>query len=436
MTIAPASPARLPQEPAAEPRRLTGPLRAIRAINASTLTKKEKHVLHTLLGWISFDTWRVYASTTTVADGADMSYNGVARAFDALEQRGVLKILNGASGRRADLRELDIEALERMAKPPQTAGEDSPPEGPDDNRQAARAPTHGTHERGPKTPQPDVGSPNDHRKVPIGGTKQSEQRKAAAVASACATPTPPSPESPRPGAAAEARQVTPRPQAPAEPPRPPRPAQTAADPTQPAPIAAAGLPPLSPTNAPQGHVAGLAGTPWGARLLAMLTEAGCLSGTAWIFARRADFDYDLVAYVAHRARECKRRAHDGETESGTKHAARLGGLIKLLAREPRAGLAGFMGFTQQRTANRAAAIRQVWTWHAAQEGGDRWPDASAKVAAWAESLGLGYTTAEDAKEWSRHLPVTDLELYPARSGAAGCAKAWDFIVAGITEQTR
>lgn len=427
MTAAPAIPARMPQEPAGEPRRLTGPLRAIRAINASTLTKKEKHVLHTLLGWISFDTWRVYASTTTVADGADMSYNGVARAFDALEQRGVLKILNGASGRRADLRELDIEALERMTKPPQTAGDDSPPEGPDDNRQAARAPTHGTHERGPKTPQPDVGSPNEPRKVPTGGTNQSEQRKAAAVARTGATPTPPSPESPRHGAAAETRQGSPRPEAHAEPARPLRPAQTA---EAPAPIAAAGLPPLSPTNAPQGHVAGLAGTPWGAKLLAMLTDAGCRSGDAWLFARRADFDYDLVAYVLHRAKETKRKVHDGETESQTVFAGRLAGLIRLLAREPREGMNGWKGFQQHRIGARAHAIRQVWIWVQANN-----PPAEqqAAVAAWAERHDLLHAKPE---EWARHLPVTDLDLYPARQGAAGAAKAWDSIVAGTTEQNR
>jgi len=402
VTAAPAQPAQTLQEPAGAPRPAFGPLRVIRAAAALQASAKAKHVLLAMAAYADFQTGRCWVSTATLSADTGLSYNTVAAALDELQHAGTLILEAAAKGRRAPTYTLVIES--RTSVDPQQVG----PKG------QGRPPAVGTQEldETPKGWDPKlVGSQIERRRVPTVGTNQTEQRKAAAVAGAHASPAAPRPETLATAAAAEPR-------------------QGGQNPAGTAPISEAALPPLSPTNAPQGHVAGLAGTPWGMRLIEMLKTAGALPREVWAFARRVDFDYDLVAYIVHRARECRPRAADGTTESPTAHASRRAGLLKILAREPREGLVGFQGLTQQRHANRAAAVANVWAW---LKTNPPTPEQNALVAAWGERHDL---MNAGPKEWARHLPVIDLDLYPARTGAAGCAKAWDAILAGIKEQTR
>lgn len=424
MTAAPSQPAHARQDPAQGPRPLFTPIRLIRAAAALQTGPSAKHVLVAMAAYVDFRTGDTRVSTTTLAADTGLGYNTVARALDELEAAGILTQTAPAKGRRAATFTLDSRSLHGDPADGSTENLEAPPQGPNAPDIIARLPKVGTQatpvDPPPRGPKP-VGSPSEARRVPTVGTNQYDQKTKAAPSDARVR------EAAGGGAAAESREGSPSPAASPATENPASPARTAPEGPRVSDVA---LPPLSPTNAPQGHVAGLAGTPWGQRLLGMLKDAGVLARDLWSFARRVDFDYDLVAYVVHRAKECRPKAHDGTTESPTAHASRRAGLLRILAREPREGLAGWQGFTQQRQANRTAAVTAVWAW--VRNTRPAAPEQDAVVAAWGERHDL--MTAGPA-EWARHLPVVDLDLYPARLGAAGCAKAWDAIVAGIKEQT-
>lgn len=249
------------------------------------------------------------------------------------------------------------------------------------------------------------------RRVPQRGTKQEENLKQKAAAPhACAREG---------GAAAAAEPTNPN-------------AEPAGK-----PIASVvrSLPPVVASDVRQGDVHREIGSPLGDALIARLRAAGVRSADVWAFARRADFDADLVAYVVARLADVKAEAKDGMTESPLRVASRKGGLARKLAAEPREGLDGFDAFNADRHKRRANGIRAVWAWlqanpPAANRAADFEGDVEA-VKAWMERRSVAGT---DAVAWSKALPaIEDVVLHKAVTNEAARGEAWGAIVRAAKE---
>lgn len=202
--------------------------------------------------------------------------------------------------------------------------------------------------------------------------------------------------------------------------------------------AVASLPPIAPSDVRQGEVSREVGTPLGDVLIARLKAAGVRASDVWTFARRADFDADLVAYVAARMADVKPAAKDGQTESELRVANRRAGLAKLLANQPRGGMDGFEKFTAERHARRTKGIAAVWAWVNAQnpppEQAAEFEAGRERVRGWLRASGLGNA---DPLAWSKALPtIDDVVFHRAVLNDAARGAAWAQIVNAAATMAR